>query len=350
MKNQEDTVATKVLRFGIIGTGSIAATHVKAINSIGNAQVVAMAASNESRAKAAQSIYNVPVFAKYTELLDQTPLDVVCICTQSGEHLEPTMAAAERGIHVLCEKPLETTVAKASQMIQVCKAKGVKLGCIFQNRWNSDFLKVLQAVKSKTLGKLLMGNASINWYRPTSYYSNSPWRGTLQGDGGAALINQGIHTIDLLLCLMGNVKSVYGNVKTLVHPIEGEDVASAIVNFKSGAIGTITGGTALYPGRPERLEVYGEKGSIVLEGGSIVSWQIEDAPTDAPVETSESASGASDPSAIGFELHKLQIEDMIDAILSGREPLVSGDEALRALQLICSIYESSLLKKEISLL
>lgn len=340
-------MGSKVFKFGIIGTGSIAATHAQCINEIENTTLVAMSASSPSRAQNAEKIFKVPVYHDYKVMMDKNDLDVVCICTQSGNHLGPSIQAAKHGIHILCEKPLETTVEKSKQMIDACKSHNVLLACVFQNRFNADVLELKHAINQGWLGKLLMGNASVNWYRPESYYSTSPWRGTINGDGGAALINQGIHTIDLLLMLMGDAKSVYGNVKTLVHNIEGEDTANAIVNFKNGAIGTVSGGTSLYPGNPERLEIYGEKGNVILEGGSIVTWQVKDHEYKA---TNKGAiiSGASNPTAIGHGLHKLQIIDMIQAIQNSRKPLVNGEEGLKSVALISAIYASSKLKKEIS--
>jgi len=196
-------------------------------------------------------------------------------------------------------------------------------------------------VKEGFLGKLLMGNAHINWYRNNEYYTNNPWRGTFQFDGGAAFMNQGIHTIDLLLRIMGPVHSVFGNVRTMVHDIEGEDVGSGIVNFKNGAMGAITGGTALLPGYPERLEIYGELGSIILEGGKITQWNVANMPAPKIMKNSSKSSGASDPTSIGHLNHKIMIEDMIDAINENKTPMVDGAEARKSVALISAIYRSS---------
>ena len=187
-----------------------------------------------------------------------------------------------------------------------------------------------------------MGNAHINWYRPESYYTDSDWKGTMEFDGGAAFINQGIHTIDLLLHLMGPVTSVFGKIGTLVHDIEGEDVGAGILNFHNGAIGTLTAGTALYPGYPERIEIYGEKGSILMEGGRIKAWNIKDAPASKPTSKENNGSGAADPTAIGHQNHKKVIADMIEAIQNDRLPMVDGPEARKAVAVITAIYESSL--------
>ncbi|MEX0882073.1 MAG: Gfo/Idh/MocA family oxidoreductase, partial [Cyclobacteriaceae bacterium] len=223
------------------------------------------------------------------------------------------------------------------------------LGVIFQNRLKPGYLRMKEAVKAGKLGKLLMGTAAINWYRDPSYYASSSWKGTKEGDGGAALINQGVHTIDLLLDIMGEAEAVYGQVRTMVHPIEGEDVGTAIVNFKNGALGTITGGTALYPGNPERLEIYGEKGNIILEGGKIVTWNVKGEENKFVAETDIGGSGASDPMAIDYKLHQGQVENMVAAVLEDRPPMVTGSDARRSLALILGIYDSSNSGKKIDL-
>jgi predicted dehydrogenase len=243
---------------------------------------------------------------------------------------------------VLSEKPLEVTMERAEEMIRICDENQVKLACIFQSRFNPAYKRLKKAIDDGKLGKILLGNAYIKWYRPEEYYSSSPWRGTLKGDGGAALINQGIHTIDLLQNVMGPVKSVTAKVKTTVHNIEGEDLGVAIIEFESGGLGVIEGSTATYPGYPERLEVFGEKGSVILEGGKITAWNVKDeVKNDGQAAPDKPGSGASDPMAIDYAYHKFQIEDFADAIRENRDPIITGREGLKALALIRAVYESS---------
>src|SRR5690554_4540333 len=282
---------TKKLGFGIIGTGAIASHHAAAIQSYEGSELVAVCSSTVERARQAQGKFGVPAYSDLEEFLKRKDIDVVCICTHSGNHMTPGIAAAKAGKHVLLEKPIEINLSRADQLIDTCAAQGVRLAVIFQNRFNAGYLKIKEALAQGALGKLVMGTAAINWYRDPSYYNTSDWKGTLKGDGGAALINQGIHTIDLLLDVMGDAESVYGQVKTVVHQIEGEDLGAAIVNFKNGAMGTITGGTALYPGYPERLEIYGEKGSIVFEGGEIKAWNIQGGTNPETLPESKQGSG-----------------------------------------------------------
>lgn len=339
----------KKIGFGIIGTGAIAGVHAKCIKQIQNAELIAMSGSSADRAKTAANRYHVQVYDDYIKLLKIKDIDIVCICTQSGEHLKPTIEAALAGKHVLSEKPLEITVERADKMIDICKKQGVKLGCVFQNRFSQGFIALKQAVDDGKLGKLLMGKASINWHRKESYYTDSPWRGTIKGDGGAALINQGIHTIDLLMSIMGNAKSVFGKVNTVVHKIEGEDIANAIVEFKNGAMGNITAGTSLYPGYPERLEIYGEKGSVILVAGNIVDWNVKGESRNMNTEDKKGKSGSSDPMAIANYLHKAQISNMIEAVINNTEPLINGEEGRKSIELIQAIYKSSKQQREILL-
>lgn len=331
----------KKLGFGIIGTGAIAGHHAAAIKAYKGSELIAVCSSSETRAKEARESFGVPAYFNIAEFLENDAIDVVSICTESGGHMEPGIAAAKAGKHVLLEKPIEVSTERADQLIETCETSGVKLAVVFQNRFKTGFQKVKEALHQGVLGKLIMGNAAINWYRDPSYYQSSDWKGTLKGDGGAALINQGIHTIDLLLEVMGDVDSVYGQIKTMVHDIEGEDLGAAILNFKNGALGTVTAGTSLYPGYPERLEIYGENGSIILEAGKITAWNVkgQEGPQETASETE--GSGSSDPMAIDYNLHLAQIKDLVEAIWEDRDPLVTGVSGKKSLELILGIYQSS---------
>ncbi|MFO7822695.1 MAG: Gfo/Idh/MocA family oxidoreductase [Cyclobacterium sp.] len=337
------------LGFGIIGTGAIAGMHAAAIAACEGSELLAVCSSTRERAKQAAEKFKVPADHDLDEFLARKDLDVVCICTHSGQHLEPALAAAKAGKHILLEKPIEVSLGRADQLIRACEEGGVKLGVIFQNRLKPGYLQLKEAVNAGKIGKLLMGTAAINWYRDPSYYTSSSWKGTKEGDGGAALINQGVHTIDLLLDIMGAAAAVYGQVRTMVHEIEGEDLGAAVVNFKNGALGTITGGTSLYPGNPERLEIYGDKGNIILEAGKIVAWNVKGEEDKPLVATNPGGSGASDPMAIDYKLHQGQVEDMVAAIRENRTPMVTGKDARRSLALILGIYDSSEKNKKIEL-
>jgi len=334
---------------GIIGTGSIVNTYVKCINELETAQLVALYTKSADRVAKAEKQFGAPIFDDIDKLLALPEIQLICVCNESGNHGSAIKKSSEAGKHVLSEKPLEVTTEKIDEVIESCKKNNVILGCVLQNRCSEDYQTVEKNVREGKLGKLLMGNAHINWYRNKEYYSKNPWRGTKKYDGGAAFMNQGIHTIDLLLNLMGPVKSVFGNMKTMVHDIEGEDVGMGILNFDNGAMGTITAGTALLPGYPERLEIYGEKGSVLMEGGKIVQWNVQEVPSPISVKKKETKSGAADPTNIGHLNHKTVIQDMVDAIRQNRSPMVDGAEARKAVELITTLYKSSKEEKLIQL-
>ncbi len=330
------------LNIAIIGTGSIADQHAAAIRDSDLSALKAVCSSSAQRAWEAAERFGVKAYSDYQRMLQQEKdLDAVIIATASGQHLEPTLACARAGCHVISEKPLEIDLQRADRMIEACRQGDVHLACIFQNRYSDDFLKMKAAVQSGQLGRIVLGNAYIKWYRDHDYYAHSAWRGTLRGDGGAAFINQGIHTIDLLQHLLGPVNRVYAQTRTLVHDIEGEDVGAAILEFAGGAIGTIEASTAAYPGRPEQLAVYGQHGCIILEGGRLAEWVTREGSQLLEPGPEAAASGASDPTAIGHALHRRQLDDIFQALLDGRPPEVSGEEGRKALQLVRAIYRSA---------
>lgn len=337
------------LGVGIIGTGSIVHTYVKCVEELEGTKLIALYTTSASRAKEAEELFGIPSSNDLKKFLSHPELDLVCICNKSGLHGDAAISAAQAGKHVLCEKPLEVTTEKVDRIIAACQESHIVLGCVLQNRCSEAYRAVENTVKKGALGKLLLGNAHINWYRSKEYYAKNPWRGTKEFDGGAAFMNQGIHTIDLLLHLMGDVKSVFGNMKTLVHTIECEDVGTGILNFKNGSIGTITASTALFPGYPERLEIYGDKGSILMEGGNIKEWNVPGVPAPENASQKENASGAADPTNIGHLPHKIVLEDMIGAIKESRPPMVDGSEARKAVEVITALYRSSEVEKLIFL-
>lgn len=329
------------MNIGIIGTGSITGKHAQAIAEIDGAELVALYNPNPVSAAKAKAQFEIPVFTDLSEFLIVPGLDIVCVCTPSGMHLEPALAAAKAGKHLMIEKPIEINLQRTDELIAACFESGVKLAVIFQNRFTEDYQKLKRAVSEGVFGRLLLGNAYVNWFRDSAYYSTSNWKGTLMADGGGALINQGIHTIDLLLDLMGDVKSVFGQVQTTLYPIEGEDLGAAIVNFKNGALGNITSATALYPGYPERIEIFGTEGSAILEAGKLIHWNIKGSSESVKPTENSGASGASDPTAIGHQLHLEQWRLFIKAIKEDLNPVVDGKTARKSVELIRAIYFSS---------
>jgi len=270
---------------------------------------------------------------------------------------EIAVACAKAGKHVLSEKPLDVTVKRIDSIIKATRENNVLLGCIFQSRFAEGSQHIRKAIDEGRFGKLVLGDAYIKWYRSQAYYDSGAWRGTWKLDGGGALMNQGIHQIDLLQWFMGPVKSVQATCKTIAHKgLEVEDLATVMLEFKSGALGVIEGSTAIWPGHPARVEVHGTEGSAVLEDGKLMGWKFAKAkPIDKKIEAamkgeSELGSGAADPLAgLKIEGHRRQIEDFARAILKGEPPLIKGEDGRVAVELIETIYKAAKTGKTIKL-
>jgi predicted dehydrogenase len=329
----------KKFGFGVIGTGNIAKFHAQCINKIPNAKLLGVLSKSESRARQVSKSFNAPVFWDIEKLLSNSEIDIICVCNESGLHAPTISRIAKAGKNVLCEKPLETSVKKIDDISDMVKVSRIKLGCVFQNRENPEYRKLKTYLQSGILGKILLCQTSINWYRPPSYYKDS-WRGTLAMDGGAALINQGIHTVDLTLDIMGEVDCISGFIDTLHHQIEGEDVAVAVLKFNSGALGTLSAGTALFPGEPESITLYGTLGNVVFSGGKIISSTVESIQEELNAIVENPGSGASDPMSISDQFHIATIVDFMKAVQQGLTPKVNIDQARKSVAVINAIYES----------
>lgn len=337
----------RIIRFAVIGLGAVGQLHLESIAEARGAQLVAVCDKSEKLLMKQKGKYEVDIYTDSFEMLAREDIDVVNICTPSGMHGNLIVQAAQAGKHVICEKPLEITVEKADEAIAVCREHGVKLSGILQNRLMPANDKIKRTVQAGRLGDVIMANARVLWYRPQEYYDKGGWRGTWRVDGGGALMNQSIHTIDLLQWMVGPVKSVYAKGGTFAHRMETEDLGIALVTFENGAIGTITGATCVYPGLDASIEIVGKRGTIVSRDNRIATWHIqgdneqkESSEILSIYGSSQSGTGASDPMAISNMGHILQIEDMVNAIREDREPIVNGEEARKAVAIICSIYES----------
>ena len=271
-------------------------------------------------------------------MLASDKIDVVCICTPSGNHAELSVAAMEKGKNVIVEKPMALTPEDCQWVVDTQNKTGKKCVVISQLRFSQTSKKVKEALADNKLGKLLECGVHMKFFRSEEYYNSSDWRGTWAMDGGGALMNQGIHGVDLMLYYMGDVKSVFAYCKTLRHNIEVEDTAVAAVEFKNGAVGVIEATTSVLPGYPRQIELCGSEGSIVLEEDSILKWDIQ-----SQYEKTGKAENSSfaDPTKISFMGHKAQIENLINHLENGEELLIDANEGRRSVELICAIYESS---------
>ena len=281
----------------------------------------------------------------WDEFISDPELEAVSICTPNGNHLDYGKKAAEAGKHVILEKPIEVTLKRAKELIDVCNKNNVQLAVIYQNRFIAEVEELKRQIEKNKLGRLFMGDAYIKWFRSQEYYDSAAWRGTSELDGGGVLINQAIHTIDLLQWLMGDVETVFGQVGTFTHErIEGEDNAVVTLRFKSGAIGVIEASTSVHPAQSRRIELHGEKGSAVIDDNSAtISVKGEASNEDEKDENSGAKSAGSSSPFGGFSIdpHKNQFEAIVDAINNKKIPPVSGEESIKSLAIILAIYESS---------
>ena len=275
-------------------------------------------------------------------------VDIVTIATPSGAHLEPALAAARAGKHIIIEKPLEITLRRCDRIIEACRKNRVKLSTIFPSRFHDSSVELKRAIESGRFGKLTMGDAYVKWYRSQAYYDSGAWRGTWKLDGGGALMNQAIHSVDLLTWLMGPVTEISAQMATLAHRrIAVEDVATACLRFKNGALGVIEATTAAYPGYLKRIEVSGSEGTAVIEEEDVKTWDFaRKHRRDAAVrrrmaQSRSSGGGASDPAAIGHQGHVRQFRDCIQAIRSNRAPSIDGREGRRSVEIILAIYKAA---------
>lgn len=326
---------------GIAGTGMIAGVHADAINSISDCKLLVAYARNKNKVDEFASKYKTKAYSDYDEFLKTPGLEIVSICTPSGLHAEYGIKAAQAGKHVIVEKPIETTLEKADALIKACDDAGVKLAVIFQSRTLPDVIKIKRAIDKGLIGKLMLGDAIVKWYRSPEYYAPGSWHGTQALDGGGALINQAIHTVDLLQWLMGSVDTLFAFKSALRYPhIEAEDTLTATLRFKNGALGVIEAATSIKPGFKRRIEISGENGTIILDGDAITTWTIDDE-SENKDSAKQLTDGSSNPAAISFEGHRIQIEDMIYAVRDNRPPLIDGREARKSLELVTALYSSA---------
>lgn len=342
--------------FGVIGCGMIANFHAKAIADIRGAKLVACYDQFQPAGERFAENNSIDFYDDLKEMLSDERVDVVTICTPSGAHMEPAVAAANAGKHVIIEKPLEITLNRCDKIIKACEKNGVVCSAIFPSRFHKSSQLMKQAVDAGRFGRLSMGDAYVKWFRTQEYYDSGAWRGTWELDGGGALMNQAIHSVDLLQWLMGPVVSISAKTATLAHErIDVEDVAVATLEFANGALGVIEATTAAFPGYLKRIELHGSNGSAVLEEEDIKEWDFaKSTAKDAAIKKAmagqtETGGGAADPTAIGHHGHTQQFKDVLKAIKSGTVPAVDGHEGRKSVEIILSIYKAAETGKAISL-
>lgn len=336
---------------GILGCGVIGETHMSAIKKVKGGCLVAVCDADPDKAKKTGEGNQVDYYTNLKDMLKRNDLHLVCLCTPSSMHPEQAIQAAEKGKHVLTEKPMATTLRMADKMIETCHKRKVKLGVVYQRRLEGTCLSIKKALEKKVLGKMILGDCYLKYYRSPEYYKSASWRGTWRYDGGGCLMNQGIHMIDILQWFMGPVDTIYGHTETLRHKIEVEDTAVATLKFKNGALGMIEGTTSIYTPIQQRLELHGEKGSILIEGDKIKRWVLlgEDGKeTEMPLPKIEQEEILSTDQAFLFGHYRI-IQEMINSIKEDKEPPVSGEEGRKALEIILAIYRSGKTGKPVRL-
>lgn len=327
-------------RVGILGGGNISGTHARAAREIDGVEVVAVWGRNDAKARQIGEEVGAETYRELDAFL-RHPMDAVLIGSPPGVHGEHAMAAADRGLHVLVEKPLEISTERVDRLTEHCERRGVKLGVFLQDRTAPEIAWLKRLVESGGLGRPLLVSARVRWYRPPEYYSTSRWRGTWALDGGGALMAQGIHTLDLLLWLLGDPELVFALTPTTLHRIEVEDTAIACLSFPGGAVGTIETTTAAYPGYPRRIELTGTEGTVILEDNSIVRVDLRTPPAESiPREAPDESPRTNTPLISDTRGHRRIIEDFVRAVQTDSRPLCDGREARRSVAAVEAIYES----------
>ncbi|WP_436931546.1 Gfo/Idh/MocA family protein [Halosimplex halobium] len=346
-------------RIAIAGIGAVASMHAESVADIDGAELVAGSCRTEQRGREFADEYGCTWYADTGAMLDAEGVDVLSICTPSGAHLEPALAAAERGVDVLCEKPLEITTDRIDEMVAAADAAGIRLGGIFNQRYNPVVRQLRAAAAAGRFGGLSVANAYVPWWRDDDYYDGA-WQGTQDLDGGGALMNQSIHGVDAIQWIAsaagaggdadGNpVEEVFAYTDRRAHGddiMEVEDSAVAVLRYRDGTLGQILGATSMYPGSLKRLQVAGRDGTAEIMEDELVTWQFreereEDSEVRAEFGETESGGGAADPMSIDYANHRRNIEDFLDARRSGEPYMLDAGEARKAVEIIEAIYESA---------
>ena len=333
---------------GIVGLGAVSELHAMAVRAIGDKRLVACCSRDAAKAAAFAAKHGCTAYSSLKEFLAHPGLDIVAITTASGFHLEPGLAALAAGKHLIIEKPLEISLDRCDQLIEAAERRHVIVSGIFQSRYNPASQAIKDALVRGRFGRLVLGDAYVKWFRDQAYYDRTPQRGTWAYDGGGALMNQGIHAVDLLQWYMGPVKSVQAYMSTVGHErVEVEDNAVVALHFENGAFGVIEGSTAVYPGFPKRIEISGTQGTAILEENALRAWEFAK-PEQSDAETRNEhgstqapAGGAANPMAISFSGHQRQYEEMIRCVEDGGTPLVDAREARKSVAIILAAYRSA---------
>ena len=346
LQNESDSLdwprqTTMTTFIGLIGGGNITETHARAARAIPGVEIAAIYGTNAERVGRLCREYGGKPYSELDQFLAHRSMDLVAIGSPSGLHAAQGIAAAQHGLHVLTEKPIDIKTEHADVLISAVDKAGVKLGVFFQDRCKPDILRVKKAVDSGVLGRPILADARVKWYRPPEYYANSRWRGTWALDGGGALINQAVHTVDLMLWLFGDVSSVQAKSKALLHAIEAEDTLVANLEFANGALGVLQATTSSYPGYPRQLELTGSEGTLIIAQDRLLAADLRNPPEDLRCGgKADQNPSASSPVVSDARGHQAVLEDFLQSIQNNTTPRCDGREGRRSLALVEAIYKA----------
>lgn len=348
----------KTYNVAILGCGKVAHLHAKAIENLPDARLAGVWSRSETTAKAFAAQYKTTFYTEISELVKIEKIDLAIVCTPHPFHLEPVLEAAKAGANVLVEKPLASTLEDSDKMISACRNAGVKLGVISQRRWYEPVKRVKAAIEAGKIGKPVFGTINMLGWRDKDYYDADEWRGTWDMEGGGVLVNQAPHQLDILLWFMGEIDEVYGQWRNLNHPyIEVEDTVVAIVKFKNGGIGNIIVSNSQKPGIYGKVHIHGENGASVgvqTDGGAMFIagssgvleppvndiWSVpgEEKMLEEWKKQDTEFFGKHDPTVFYMER---QIHDFLQALENNTDPLVTGEDGRRTVELFTAIYRST---------
>ncbi len=346
---------TKRIGYAVLGLG-IGMAHADAAYASPHADLVAVCDIDVKRlAKAARKYPGVMAYTAFEDLLTDERVDIISICLPSAMHADFAVRAMEAGKHVLVEKPLDITPARAALIEEARIRTGMMCGVVHQNRFNVDMYPIRQALTSGRLGSVILGTFAVKWYRDQSYYDRGGWRGTWEMDGGGSLMNQAVHTVDLMQWLMGEVESVTSHMGIYNHDIKTEDTTASLIRFRSGACATFVSTTCAYPGISTEICLYGTGGSVEADADCLKTWKMKDAEDEEAEEAAMLArygggnlSAQPEDAARRFG-HDHVVNDMIDAVREGRDPEVLPGDAMRAVAIVSAVYESARTGKTVTL-
>ena len=323
----------------IVGAGAISTQHVEAIGATDAARVAGVCDASAERAQAAGERWDIPWSTDLEAALTWAAVDAAVICTPSGLHAQHALAALRAGKHVLIEKPIALSLADADEIVTAGRARDLVVSTVSQRRFEPVIQEIRRVLASGVLGPVAYVGGTTLDYRPQSYYASGAWRGTRALDGGA-LMNQGIHTVDLVRWLAGPIVRVAGQTATVAKEIEAEDTAAAAVTFASGALGSLVATTSAYPGVPHDLRIHADRGYIHLRDEAIAGWEVDGVPRpSAPDDPAAEADAATWGTT--FVGHARQYADVTRAILEHRTPAISGLDGRNTLAVVLAVYESA---------